>query len=180
MRRKTLVCLVAVGTLATAGCGGGDREGRVATGAAGPGTTGAAGHAVPPKGGVELIPLPAPSPRPSPTAGASPSRSPRRPAPALIMSEPRREPADERWCERVTLAFANTGGTAIASGTVTLTVHILGKTGIDRATIPSIQALPSPIAPGGRAEDTWKVCVDARRVLPGMRIETREVRATWT
>lgn len=96
------------------------------------------------------------------------------------MSEPRREPADERWCERVTLAFANTGGTAIASGTVTLTVHILGITGFDWAEIPSVHALPSPIAPGGRAEDTWKVCVDEWRVLPGMRIETREVRAEWT
>ncbi|MEU1779385.1 MULTISPECIES: hypothetical protein [Streptomyces] len=157
MRRKTLVCLVclvAVGTLASAGCGGGDREVRVATGAAGPGTTGAVDHPVPPKGGVELIPLP-----------------------VLTVSIPHREPTDERWCERVTLAFTNTGPTPIASGTVTLLVHILGKTGADRGTVPFTHALPAPIAPGSTRRDTWKVCVEEGRVPPGARIETREITA---
>lgn len=95
------------------------------------------------------------------------------------MGTPVREPADERWCERVTVAFHNTGGTAVRSGTVTFGTHIIGALGIDWGTIESTEGLPAPIAAGARKEQTWTVCVDAWRVPLGMHVETRDVSVRW-
>ncbi|WP_328938066.1 hypothetical protein OG288_21160 [Streptomyces tauricus] len=98
---------------------------------------------------------------------------------ALVVGEPEREPADKRWCEKVTLGFHNTGGTAVRSGTVTFGTHIIGALGIDWATVESAERLPVPIAPGSRTEETWTVCVDAWRVPVGMHVETRDVSVRW-
>ncbi|MEU7132990.1 hypothetical protein [Streptomyces sp. NPDC046261] len=265
MRRMTLVSASATALClclgaALTGCGGSDRDGYVATGAAGPGASRPADRAVPPKGGVELVPLdgaphsparsPGPSRRPAPTRSGSPvparpapgaatgspggtatthaphdvplpatsgdtglsggngdtppartsrpSRPspPSRPAPpapsgptgpgtpapapaALEVGEPRREPGPDRWCEQVTLTFANTGGSPVTAGTVTLGTHIIGAFGTDWATISSSHPLPAPIEAGRTVEATFPVCVDAWRVLPGMRIETRDVSVDW-
>ncbi|MBO0652477.1 hypothetical protein J1792_06665 [Streptomyces triculaminicus] len=251
MRRKTLARATALCALALSasltGCGGGERDGYVATGAAGRGAYGPG--PVPPKGGVELVPLqdatptplparspasssapangtngtsathsprPAPAnpsgsggipptrpPRPSPLPRdrrprATPRRPPRRhpsrpspppspssrptpaPGPAVLgVSEPRREPADDRWCERVTLTFTNTGGSPVTGGTVTLGTHIVDLFGIDWWTVSSAHALPAPIRPGESVEGTWTVCADAWRVPPGLRVETRDVAVDW-
>ncbi|MFI9307836.1 hypothetical protein [Streptomyces triculaminicus] len=257
MRRKTLARATALCALALSasltGCGGGERDGYVATGAAGRGAYGPG--PVPPKGGVELVPLqdatPTPpparspasssapangtsathSPRPAPatseapatpsgSGGIPPTRPPRpsppaarppapghatppsppsrpsrpsrptppspssRPTPApgpavLGVSEPRREPAEDRWCERVTLTFTNTGGSPVTGGTVTLGTHIVDLFGIDWWTVSSAHALPAPIRPGESVEGTWTVCADAWRVPPGLRVETRDVAVDW-
>ncbi|MFG2351788.1 hypothetical protein [Streptomyces phaeochromogenes] len=108
--------------------------------------------------------------------GAESPASPPTPGPAaLAIGDPEREPADKRWCEKVTVGFHNTGGTAVRSGTVTLGTHIIGALGIDWATVESAEKLPAPIAPGAREEKTWTVCVDAWRVPLGMHVETRDV-----
>ncbi|MGW3416569.1 hypothetical protein [Streptomyces phaeochromogenes] len=104
------------------------------------------------------------------------AESPAKPGPAVLyVGDPERGPADKRWCEKVTVGFHNTGGTAVRSGTVTLGTHIIGALGIDWATVESAEKLPAPIAPGAREEKTWTVCVDAWRVPLGMRVETRDV-----
>ncbi|MFE1798595.1 hypothetical protein ACFW9L_20920 [Streptomyces sp. NPDC059517] len=97
----------------------------------------------------------------------------------LVVGEPAREPADKRWCEKVTVGFRNTGGTAVRSGTVTFGTHVIGALGIDWATVESVERLPVPIAPGSRTEKTWTVCVDAWRVPLGMHVETRDVSVRW-
>ncbi|MEU2160355.1 hypothetical protein QRN89_17045 [Streptomyces chengbuensis] len=89
----------------------------------------------------------------------------------------RRTPADERWCENVTVEFRNTGGSAVRSGTVLFGTHIIGALGVDWATIDSTQPLPAPIAAGAARTTTYRVCVDAWRVPLGMRVETQDVRA---
>ncbi|MFI1481471.1 hypothetical protein [Streptomyces sp. NPDC020747] len=112
------------------------------------------------------------------TPGGDPGSpaSPAKPGPAVLdIGDPEREPADKRWCEKVTVGFHNTGGTAVRSGTVTLGTHIIGALGIDWATVESAEKLPAPIAPGAREEKTWTVCVDAWRVPLGMHVETRDV-----
>ncbi|MGV9708884.1 hypothetical protein [Streptomyces sp. NPDC003483] len=102
------------------------------------------------------------------------------PAPAaLAVGAPEREAADRRWCEKVTLSFRNTGGTAVRSGTVSLGTHIIGALGIDWATIGSTRDLPAPLAPGAGTEKSWTVCVDAWRVPLGMHVETRDVSVQW-
>ncbi|MEU9780721.1 hypothetical protein AB0H92_07030 [Streptomyces phaeochromogenes] len=107
--------------------------------------------------------------------GAESPASPSKPGPAVLyIGDPEREPADKRWCEKVTVGFRNTGGTAVRSGTVTLGTHIIGALGIDWATVESAEKLPAPIAPGAREEKTWTVCVDAWRVPLGMHVETRD------
>ncbi|MGP4043507.1 hypothetical protein [Streptomyces sp. 2A115] len=112
-------------------------------------------------------------------ATGSPAR-PAEPEPAaLSVGDPEREPTDKRWCEKVTVGFRNTGGTAVRSGTVTFGTHIIGALGIDWATVESSEKVPAPIAPGTRREKTWTVCVDAWRVPLGMRIETRDVSVRW-
>ncbi|MFE2885092.1 hypothetical protein [Streptomyces sp. NPDC059272] len=113
----------------------------------------------------------------------APTTAPRTPAPptpaALTWAAPTRKAADRRWCEDVTLAFHNSGGTPVRSGTVTLGTHIIGSLGIDWATIKSTEQLPTPIAANTRENGTWTVCVDAWRVPLGMHIETRDVSVTW-
>ncbi|WP_405924803.1 hypothetical protein [Streptomyces sp. NBC_00035] len=108
------------------------------------------------------------------------SAPPATPGPAaLTVGTPEREGTDQRWCERVTVAFRNTGGTAVRSGTVTFGTHIIGALGIDWATIESAEELPVPIAAGAERTKTWTVCVDAWRVPLGMHIETRDVAVQW-
>ncbi|WP_327696329.1 hypothetical protein [Streptomyces sp. NBC_00459] len=132
----------------------------------------------------------APNPTPTPTYVATPTSAatpvPTTPAssppvgPAhLITGAPVREPTDKRWCEKVTLAFHNTGGSAVRSGTVTFGTHIIDLLGIDWATIESTVPLPTPIAPGARREETWTVCVEEWRVPWGMRVATRVVGVEW-
>ncbi|MGW6910110.1 hypothetical protein [Streptomyces sp. NPDC054940] len=135
-----------------------------------------------------ITPEPAGTPADSDTApGSSPTPStaetpltpstPSTPLPPakLTVSDPVREPTDKRWCEKVTLGFHNSGGTAVRSGTVTFGTHIIGALGIDWATIESTEKLPAPIGAGARKEKTWTVCVEAWRVPLGMHIETRDV-----
>ncbi|MEW2300349.1 hypothetical protein AB0958_10300 [Streptomyces sp. NPDC006655] len=103
------------------------------------------------------------------------------PAPAaLTWGAPTRAATDKRWCEKVTVAFRNSGGTAVRSGTITLGTHIVDLLGIDWATIDSAQPLPVPIAPYSRTDRTWTVCVDAWRVPLGMHVETRVVGVDWS
>ncbi|WP_258564433.1 hypothetical protein [Streptomyces himalayensis] len=90
-----------------------------------------------------------------------------------------REPTDDRWCERVTVAFHNSGGSAVRSGTVTFGTHIIGALGVDWATIESTEKLPAPIDAGETEKKTWTVCVDAWRVPLGMHIETQDVSVEW-
>ncbi|MFI1354886.1 hypothetical protein ACH4TV_15135 [Streptomyces sp. NPDC020898] len=121
---------------------------------------------------------------PSTGVGASPSSPPPTKVPSagparLITGDPEREPTDERWCEQVTLAFHNAGGSPVRSGTVTFGTHIIDALGIDWATIESSVPLPVPIGPGARAKETWTVCVEAWRVPWGMRVETRDVEVEW-
>lgn len=113
----------------------------------------------------------------TPTISPSPA-SPGGPA-ALTWAEPTREPVDERWCEDVTLAFRNTGGSAVRSGTVTFGTHVIGVLGIDWATIESTERLPVPIGPGAEKKETWTVCVEEWRVPLGMHVETRDVAVDW-
>ncbi|MFF0221818.1 hypothetical protein [Streptomyces sp. NPDC004629] len=120
------------------------------------------------------------SPAPSaPPADGAPPSSPA-PAPAALgWDDPTREATEQRWCEKVTVTFHNTGGTAVRSGTVTFGTHIIGALGIDWATVESTRDLPVPLRPGADEEHTWRVCVDAWRVPLGMHIETRDVSVTW-
>lgn len=242
------------------GCAGGG-EGHVATGAAGPGDERAPTKAVPPEGGVDLVPLdqdgapgerrrtdgkgrsagtpgpagryepggtsptagpgttsgtpaapassrppstssqganrqgddagtdpaggraeddPAPSPPPGPTS-PSPSPPPSTPGgpAALKVGDPERTATDERWCEKVTVEFRNTGGLPVVSGTVTLSTHVVDALGLDWATVESKRKLPAPIGAGQKRMRSWKVCVDAWRVPLGMHIETRDVSVDW-
>ncbi|WP_323178603.1 hypothetical protein [Streptomyces sp. NBC_01381] len=79
----------------------------------------------------------------------------------------------------MTVAFRNTGGTAVRSGTVTFETHVIGALGVDWATLESTEKLPAPIGAGKRVEKTWSVCVDAWRVPLGMHVETRDVSVKW-
>ncbi|MDH6215178.1 hypothetical protein [Streptomyces pseudovenezuelae] len=123
-------------------------------------------------------PAPTRTPTAEPPPEPTPSGSPDGPA-ALSWSEPTRKATDERWCEDVTVAFANSGGSAVRSGSVTFGTHVIGALGIDWATLESTVELPVPIAAGARKEKTWTVCVDAWRVPLGMHIETRDVTVQW-
>lgn len=117
------------------------------------------------------------------TDSASPTTTPGRTAtagPAVVTwSDPARKATDKRWCEDVTLDFANSGGSAVRSGTVTFGTHIIGALGIDWGTVEQTAGLPVPIGAGVRKEKTWTVCVDAWRVPLGMHIETRDVTVQW-
>ncbi|MCI3274597.1 hypothetical protein [Streptomyces cylindrosporus] len=213
-----VVCLAA----ALAACGGGTREGYVATGVVGGPQP--SGTAVRPTGSVTLVPLdgdraasgragtatdsPAGSgdtergtpeaeatakatagsgtsadgPKSGRTTTGSPSAttapSPATPA-ALTWGDPTRKATDKRWCEDVTLEFANSGGTAVRSGEVTFGTHIIGALGLDWGTVESTAGLPVPIEAGARKEKTWTVCVESWRVPLGMHIETRDVAVRW-
>ncbi|MFI5630603.1 hypothetical protein ACIA8E_14695 [Streptomyces sp. NPDC051664] len=130
----------------------------------GPGDTGSGGA-----GSVSQSPS-TPS-APGSTASAGPA--------VLTLSAPERAAADDRWCEKVTVEFRNTGGSPVRSGTATFATHIIGALGIDWATIESTAPLPAPIGAGAARKKTYTVCVDAWRVPLGMHIETRDVTAVW-
>jgi hypothetical protein len=113
-------------------------------------------------------------------APPSPGATSRPAGPAVLTwSDPSRAATDKRWCEDVTLTFANSGGTAVRSGTVTFGTHVIGALGLDWGTVTSDVALPAPIGAAARREKTWTVCVDAWRVPLGMHIETRDVTVRW-
>ncbi|WP_374774738.1 hypothetical protein OG756_19155 [Streptomyces sp. NBC_01310] len=126
----------------------------------------------------------------SPTSPAGPTKpgttppTPPAPPPAtparLTLSTPTRAPAADRWCERVTVTFTNTGTTAARSGTVSFATHIIGALGVDWATITTTQPLPAPLAGGASQTQTYTVCVEAWRVPLGMHVDTRKVTATWS
>ncbi|MFI1283264.1 hypothetical protein ACH4U5_21360 [Streptomyces sp. NPDC020858] len=123
----------------------------------------------------------------SPTSPAGPTKpgtTPPAPPPAtparLTLSTPTRAPAADRWCERVTMTFTNTGTTAARSGTVSFATHIIGALGVDWATITTTQPLPAPLAGGASQTQTYTVCVEAWRVPLGMHVDTRKVTATWS
>ncbi|MFF1645140.1 hypothetical protein [Streptomyces sp. NPDC058240] len=112
-----------------------------------------------------------------PTAPSVPgSPAPGGPA-ELTVGAPVRAAAGERWCEKVTVEFRNTGGSAARSGTVTFATHVIGGLGVDWATIESTGPLPAPIDAGAARTKTYTVCVDAWRVPLGMHVETRDVTA---
>ncbi|MET9884681.1 hypothetical protein ABZZ20_16365 [Streptomyces sp. NPDC006430] len=116
------------------------------------------------------------------TPGAEPGATPPPPAPTpakLTLSPPTRAPAADRWCERVTVGFTNTGTVTARSGTVTFATHVIGALGIDWATITTTQPLPTPVPGGTTKTQTYTVCVDSWRVPLGMHVETREVTAAW-
>ncbi|MEU9026018.1 hypothetical protein AB0D46_00480 [Streptomyces sp. NPDC048383] len=134
-----------------------------------PGTPGTPAPPAPQPGtGTPTPPPPAPPPPPPATAAR------------LSLSAPTRGAASERRCERVTVTFTNTGGTATRSGTVGFETHIIGALGVDWATIHTSQPLPGPIAAGAARTQTYTVCVEAWRVPLGMRVETRKVTASWS
>ncbi|GGV01415.1 hypothetical protein GCM10010260_42370 [Streptomyces filipinensis] len=117
-----------------------------------------------------------PGPSPAPTPGRSTA-----PAPGdLSWGRPVTEATDQRWCQKVTVAFHNVGGVAVRSGSVSFGTHIIGALGIDWGTVTSTVGLPAPIAPGAREHPAWTVCVDAWRVPLGMHIETRDVSVRWS
>ncbi|WP_405999851.1 hypothetical protein [Streptomyces sp. NBC_00829] len=148
----------ASGSAGSGGTGGSSSNGSGDSGSAG-GSDGTDGSPAPP---------PRPTPPPSPATPA-----------ALSLGEPLRAPLDERWCEKVTVEFRNTGGSPVTSGTVTFATHIIGALGIDWATVESAQPLPAPIGAGAMRKQAYTVCVDAWRVPLGMHIETQDVTAAW-
>ncbi|MFC9293352.1 hypothetical protein ACFTWH_19755 [Streptomyces sp. NPDC057011] len=187
--------LTSTGTPGSEPPGGSARGGATPTGpggsADGPGTPPGAGPATTPPGSPGGSGGPGGSGTPSapgtpgtPTApgtkpGTTPPAPPATPA-RLTLSTPARAAAADRWCERVTVTFTNTGGTAARSGTVGFATHIIGALGIDWATITTTQPLPAPIAGGSARTQTYTVCVEAWRVPLGMRVETQKVTATWS
>ncbi|WP_406501784.1 hypothetical protein [Streptomyces sp. NBC_00500] len=153
------------GTSDQGGGGTADGSGGTSTPSSGSGNSGGASGG---SGSTSASPAPT---APGSTASAGPA--------VLSVGDPSREATDQRWCEKVTVSFRNTGGTAVRSGTVTFGTHIIGALGIDWATIESIEDLPAPIAAGAKKDKTWTVCVDAWRVPLGMHIETRDVSVRW-
>ncbi|WP_327132724.1 hypothetical protein OG311_18710 [Streptomyces sp. NBC_01343] len=118
-----------------------------------------------------------PTPRPpAPDPGTTPPTTPAN----LTLGPPTRTGAADRWCEKVTVAFTNTGTKPATSGTVTFATHIIGALGIDWATITTTQPLPAPIPGGTTKTRTYTVCVESWRVPLGMHVETRTTTATWT
>ncbi|MFB7463847.1 hypothetical protein ACFCZ1_10130 [Streptomyces sp. NPDC056224] len=116
---------------------------------------------------------------PSGKPGTTPPAPPATPA-RLTLSTPVRAAAADRWCERVTVTFTNTGTAAARSGTVSFATHIIGALGVDWATITTTQPLPAPIAGGAAATRTYTVCVESWRVPLGMHVDTQKVTATWS
>lgn len=159
------------------GSGGGDGGGRPrgsgGTGGAAPGASGS--PAEPGTPGAPGTPS-APGTSGPVTPSAPGSGTPAGPA-VLAVGDPVREAADERWCEKVTVEFRNTGGSPARAGTVTFATHVIGALGVDWATIESTGPLPAPIGAGAARTATYTVCVDAWRVPLGMHVETRDVTA---
>ncbi|WP_404959120.1 hypothetical protein [Streptomyces sp. 147326] len=140
-----------------------------------------------PAAGTPNAPSTPGTPSGSPTSPGAPSAKPGTTPPAppttpakLTLSAPARSAADDRWCERVTVTFTNTGTTAARAGTVSFATHIIGALGIDWATITTTQPLPAPLAGGASKTQTYTVCVEAWRVPLGMHVDTRNVTATWS
>ncbi|MFJ8488623.1 hypothetical protein ACIRBZ_09620 [Streptomyces sp. NPDC094038] len=178
------------GPKGTRGDTAGESTGGAASGSAGsPGTTGTTNSVAGPSASPRSS---APSsshddsgrpPQGDPTTPNSPQPGSSSAAPspaALTWSTPTREATDRRWCEKVTVAFTNSGGTAVRSGTVTLGTHIIDLLGIDWSTVTSTEPLPVPVAPGSRKAGTWTVCVDDWRVPLGMHVETRVATVDWS
>lgn len=140
-----------------------------------PGTPSTPGGSGAPGGSGTPNTPPSPSTRPGTTAPAPPATPAK-----LTLSAPVRAAAADRWCERVTVTFTNTGTLAARSGTVSFATHIIGALGIDWATITTTQPLPAPLAGGTAKTQTYTVCVEAWRVPLGMHVETRQVTATWS
>ncbi|QLE73122.1 hypothetical protein FGW37_17350 [Streptomyces rectiverticillatus] len=129
---------------------------------------------------------PASPAKPSPPSSPSPPSRPGQPshtpeAARLETGEPHRSADDEgrRWCEKVTVPLANSGGSPVTTGTVTFGSHVIDLLGLDWSTITSSQPLPVPIEAGATVEGAWTVCVDAWRVPWGMHVETRDVKVEW-
>ncbi|MFD3696630.1 hypothetical protein ACFWUZ_10820 [Streptomyces sp. NPDC058646] len=167
--------------------GGSAPGGGAATGPGGsPGGSGAPGTPGTPGAGTGMPGTGTPStpgrpgtPSPPPSGpGTKPPPPPVTPA-QLTLSTPVRAAAGDRWCERVTVTFTNTGTTTARSGTVSFATHIIGALGVDWATITTTQPLPGPVPGGGARTQTYTVCVDAWRVPLGMHVETRKVTAAW-
>ncbi|WP_256641525.1 hypothetical protein [Streptomyces murinus] len=135
-------------------------------------STGSGAGASPGAGDGRTTTAPAPpDPTPAPTAP---------PAPAVLSwGEPVTADGDQRWCQKVTVGFRNSGGTAVRSGSVTFGTHVIGALGIDWSTVRTSEALPVPIGAGARTDHTWTVCLDAWRVPLGMHIETRDLSVQW-
>ncbi|MFJ6012056.1 hypothetical protein [Streptomyces sp. NPDC092952] len=129
--------------------------------------------------GTGATPRPTAPSAPSTPSGPSTPSTPGTPSgPAeLSVGDPVREAADERWCEKVTVEFRNTGGSPVRAGTVTFATHVIGSLGVDWATVESTGPLPAPIDAGAARTATYTVCVDAWRVPLGMHVETRDVTA---
>ncbi|MFD8979092.1 hypothetical protein [Streptomyces sp. NPDC059564] len=158
------------GTPTTPGTPGGAGTGSGSSGTGGSGGSGSGTPGTPTPPGTPSAPGTKPGTPPPPPA--TPAR--------LALGAPVRAAASDRWCERVTVTFTNTGGTAARSGTVTFATHIIGALGIDWATITTSRPLPAPIAGGTSKTQAYTVCVESWRVPLGMRVETRDVTATWS
>ncbi|MFD4241278.1 hypothetical protein ACFWP3_06750 [Streptomyces sp. NPDC058525] len=143
-----------------------------------PGTPGGNGGSPGGSAGTGSPGTPNPPSSPPTKPGTTPPAPPATPA-KLTLSAPVRAAAGDRWCERVTVTFTNTGTAAARSGTVSFATHIIGALGIDWATITTTQPLPAPIAGGSAKTQTYTVCVEAWRVPLGMHVDTRQVTATW-
>lgn len=144
-----------------------------------PAPPGAGTAGTPTRPGTPSTPSVPPTPStPGTRPGTTPPPPPATPA-RLTLSAPVRAAADQRWCERVTVTFTNTGTTAARSGTVSFATHIIGALGVDWATITTAQPLPAPLAGGAARTQTYTVCVEAWRVPLGMHVETRKVTAAW-
>ncbi|MFG2982938.1 hypothetical protein ACGFYQ_17045 [Streptomyces sp. NPDC048258] len=163
------------GGATTPGPGGSGRAPGIPPGA-GPSTIPPGTPAIPGTPGSPNTPSGPSSPPTKP--GTTPPAPPATPA-KLTLSTPVRAAAADRWCERVTVSFTNTGTTAARSGTVSFATHIIGALGIDWATITTTQPLPAPIAGGTAKTQTYTVCVEAWRVPLGMHVDTQKVTATW-
>ncbi len=126
-----------------------------------------------PRSGSQGPASPAPPASPPSTPGA-PSAPVGRPA-HLSVSGPRQAATGQRWCQNVTVDFANSGDLPATSGSVTFATHVIGLLGVDWATIETTEKVPVPIAGGQRVSRTWEICLEAWRVPLGMHIETRSV-----
>ncbi|MCX5178383.1 hypothetical protein [Streptomyces virginiae] len=172
---------------------GGSSQGGATTtepgGSAGTSGTSPGPGRTPPSPGTSSTP-PAPPTSTSPGSPGTPTSPPGKPGttppappstPArLTLSTPVRSAAADRWCERVTVTFTNTGTTAARAGTVSFATHIIGALGIDWATITTNQPLPAPLAGGASRTQTYTVCVESWRVPLGMHVDTQKVTATWS
>ncbi|MGY0060150.1 hypothetical protein ACWY4P_27010 [Streptomyces sp. LZ34] len=154
---------------------GGTPDGTGGGGSGGPGPAGGSGGSGSTDGGSGGPGGGSAPPQSTPDSPATPS------GPAEVtIGELVRAAADDRWCEKVTVEFRNTGGTPVTSGKITFATHIIDALGIDWATIESTRDLPAPIEAGGKKEKTWEVCVDDWRVPLGMHIETQDASVTWS